>query len=107
MSGSDIDVGRFVDAMVGIALDVGCVAVEVTNGRLIVAEGDHQEETATESATGKLRMVCARLAVVFGAGTRGLYGGRLQGKQRTGEKEAIIELDFQNDTAPRFRLCVL
>jgi hypothetical protein len=107
MAGIEVDVVRFVDTLIAIALDTGCVAAMVHDETVVFSEGAFHGEISTEAAGGKVRMICARMAILFGGGSPPLYGGHIKEKQRIGQTEAEIDLYFRNDAAPWFRLTVV
>jgi len=107
MSGDRIEAVAFVDILVEHAIGGGTLTGTVTDATTVEFVSVTTARLQDDSARAKLRMVCARLAVVFGGASRSpplLYGGRLvkQLSHRGARYDAAFE--FDNSADVRFRL---
>lgn len=78
MMGPDADVDAVVSAALGVIVGGRPVEARLGHGRIAFLEPPAGGVVASAHAKGKLRMVCARLAVIFGeaaAESPRLYGG--------------------------------
>lgn len=81
MMGPDADVDEIVSAALGVIVSGGPVEARQGHGRIEFLEPPASCVVASVHAEGKLRMVCARLAVVFGEAAAEppcLYGGTIE-----------------------------
>jgi hypothetical protein len=108
MRGNRIDGVRFVDRLLLLASGAGevrCVPVGDDRLRFTVA-AEAPFEIDLDRARGKLRMVCARLAVLCsGEAAPALYGGQGTiavganadlGDGKNGKDRAVVKVDFAN-----------
>jgi hypothetical protein len=90
-----------VQKLIETVLRTGLVKAAVKGpDRLEIEDGTGAESTITDVAVGgKFRMICARLAVVFGAASNTpptLYGGRAVAQMQFGEMRFDAELTHLN-----------
>ena len=95
MVGSDIDVGQFVDALLSIAVRIGPVSGRMLDGSTSVGIGAEPQLTRISdiAALTKLRMICARLATVFGTSP---YSGAIERDVEVGGTSIHFALAFSN-----------
>jgi hypothetical protein len=98
--GRELDVEKFVHILLSALPRAG-----VISGRLFgeneveVTLGASKLTLKADAAKAKMRMICARLAVVFDVASRNpgaLYGGHFAARVRSGEVPIDAELDFRN-----------
>lgn len=100
MTGNDVDVERFADVLLGSLLHATPIAGRLcSGGEIEVTVGGDSVRFAADGANAKLRMLCARLAVVFGGASQHppcLYGGHLVALLQVGDAVLDAVLDFEN-----------
>ncbi len=108
MSGREVDVVAFTDLVLERADRAGEVRASTSGPTAIqLVDGDETSEISGEAAGAKLRMVCARLATVFGAASSvppTVYGGALTCHVRVGGVLRGGSLEFENTADGWFRL---
>jgi hypothetical protein len=100
MSGTELNGVAFVDQLLREAVVYGlATGRHLDPSQIEFATGGQATIVTTEDTTGKLRMVCARLAVIFGESSREaptLYGGHVIGTIQIGNAAVNFDLEHSN-----------
>lgn len=100
MSGQELDIERFVAGLLGAVARTGSVVGRVRSPtELEFCAGTDTTVFSATAANAKFRMVCARLATLFGGESQVpplLYGGVLVANVHTDKVSLHAELEFKN-----------
>jgi hypothetical protein len=103
MTGTEIDVPRFVDELLAVLQQVRTVAGRLVGDDAIeIMAGATAATLRTDAPRSKLRMTCARLAVVFRGESPhppALYGDHLTQQVDTRGGRVLAELEMKNTAA--------
>jgi hypothetical protein len=101
MTGQDLAIELFVQKLIEVVLRTGLVKAAVKGpDRVEIEDGMGAASEITDfAASGKFRMICARLAVIFGTASNTppkLYGGGAVAQLQFGETRFDAELTHLN-----------
>jgi hypothetical protein len=98
MSGAEGDAVAFCDVLVGALGHADSVSGRIiSDAEVEFVVGGETTRIQVNAARGRFRVVCARLAVLFGGEDQVppiLYGGRLS--RNVGREKVLAELEFKN-----------